>query len=214
VIIANYVGSHSNCIGGSGFYSVCCKDECAGLLGHLERHLATPNAAPAGIVAHISNLRSSTVSVPQLSVTLLERLDEIATKHGGFVPIHSRLFAQWMHHIYPRECPFPHVSGTTNPQTKYEWEEEKGIQPLATDEEMWHFTNKSPTRTYHDIPWSTEDEMLVGTSGMFGSGTSAYAVVRGLMLFSVSSSLAFGLFQSFSILPMAFPIPNVPDKTL
>merc|ERR1719456_19070 len=37
VIIANYITSPSNCIASSSFYSVCCMDECEGLLGHLER---------------------------------------------------------------------------------------------------------------------------------------------------------------------------------
>merc|ERR1719217_729591 len=37
VIVANYVSSPSNCIASSSFYSVCCMDECEGLLGHLER---------------------------------------------------------------------------------------------------------------------------------------------------------------------------------
>merc|ERR1719389_864794 len=40
VIIATYVSSPSNCIASSSFYSVCCMDECEGLLGHLERHIA------------------------------------------------------------------------------------------------------------------------------------------------------------------------------
>merc|ERR1719498_287089 len=33
VIIANYINSPSNCIASSSFYSVCCMDECEGLLG-------------------------------------------------------------------------------------------------------------------------------------------------------------------------------------
>merc|ERR1740138_343680 len=47
VIIANYVTSPSNCIASSSFYSVCCMDECEGLLGHLERQVAAPEATPA-----------------------------------------------------------------------------------------------------------------------------------------------------------------------
>merc|ERR1719387_1760329 len=62
VIIANYISSPTNCIASSSFYSVCCKDECEDLLGHIE----------AG--------------------------------HGGRIPLHGRLFSQWMHHAFPREC--------------------------------------------------------------------------------------------------------------
>ena len=41
----------------------------------------------------------------------MARLDEIASLHAGPVPLHSRLFRQWMHHAYPRECPYPHEAG-------------------------------------------------------------------------------------------------------
>ena len=83
-----------------------------------------------------------------LSQALQTRLREVANLHGGRVPIHGRLFAQWMHHAFPREllggifvvcrqekegiprggtamirprCPYPHEFGTTSPQTPDEW---------------------------------------------------------------------------------------------
>merc|ERR1719384_1041018 len=37
----------------------------------------------------------------------MSRLGEIAEHHDGYVHLHGRLFAQWMHHAYPRECHFP-----------------------------------------------------------------------------------------------------------
>merc|ERR1719316_87197 len=103
VMIANYVTSHANCIASSGFYSVCCKNECEGLLGHLEQNIGNFEAKPEVIANLVNNLASSTVTVPQkLSSSLLQRLDEIASSHGGNVPLHGRLFQQWMHHVYPR----------------------------------------------------------------------------------------------------------------
>merc|ERR1719408_443677 len=51
-----------------------------------------------------------------LSAWLQQRLEEVAKHHGGLVPLHGRLFQQWLHYAYPRECSFPHVSGTVNPQ--------------------------------------------------------------------------------------------------
>merc|ERR1719343_1639826 len=30
---------------------------------------------------------------------------QIGKRHAGKVPPHGRLFAQWLHHAYPRECP-------------------------------------------------------------------------------------------------------------
>ena len=36
-------------------------------------------------------------------------MEQVASHHGGKVPLHGRLFAQWLHHAFPRECPYPHV---------------------------------------------------------------------------------------------------------
>merc|ERR1712232_593738 len=79
VMIANYVSSPSNCIASSSFYSVCCMDECEGLLSHLEREIAGPEASSTQIARIVANLPSSTVTAPRtLSSTLLDRLGEIA----------------------------------------------------------------------------------------------------------------------------------------
>ena len=112
VIIANYLHSPTNCIASSSFYSVCCMDECEGLLGHLEQKIAAPEASSTRIADLVSKLSSSSVIAPRkLTQGLLDRLGEIAAGHGGNVPLHGRLFAQWMHHAFPRECPYPHLSG-------------------------------------------------------------------------------------------------------
>merc|ERR1712226_1692742 len=64
----------------------------------------------------VASLQSlSMPSGKTVSPYLLRQLDEIANMNGGRVPLHGRLFAQWMHSAYPQECPFPHVSGTSNP---------------------------------------------------------------------------------------------------
>merc|ERR1719198_2248961 len=72
VIIVNYLHSPSNCIASSSFYSVCCLDECEGLLGHLERKIGEPEATAARIAKIVSELPSSSVAAPrQLSAPLL-----------------------------------------------------------------------------------------------------------------------------------------------
>merc|ERR1719333_506898 len=92
------------------------------------------------------NLQSSTVPVPRnLPAQLLGRLEEIANHHGGAVPLHGRLFAQWMHHVFPHECPYPHVSETTSQQTADQWTSESGIEASATIEELSQFTNFTET---------------------------------------------------------------------
>merc|ERR1719413_151443 len=130
-VISNYVTSQTNCLTASGFYSVCCFDECEGLLRHLERELAAPSAGPERIAELVTAMHSDTIDAPRnLSVALLGRLGDISRQHHGLVPLHGRLFAQWMHHAYPRECPFPHVAGTTSPMSPDEWMAHKGIDDV------------------------------------------------------------------------------------
>jgi len=176
VIIANYITSPSNCIASSSFYAVCCIDECEGLLGHLERQIAAPEATPTRIATLVSELASSSVAAPRkLSANLLDRLGEIAAEHGGSVPLHGRLFAQWMHHAFPRECSYPHLSGTTKPLTADEWLESTGADTTASEEEMQEHLTKAETvadtqaknanelghADIMSLPWSAEEELLV-----------------------------------------------------
>jgi hypothetical protein len=209
VIIPNYLQSQTNCVAASGFYSVCCKDECEGLLGHIEEKLAIPEARPSQIITLVEDMPSSTISAPRkISATLLNRLNDIAAQHGGLVPLHGRLFAQWLHHAFPRECPYPHLSGTTSQQSSNEWFAESGNSAEATEEEMLQFTEvanftesmaaQDPMAVEDLLTWSTEEELLVvrkelefvGRTGSFRSS------VQGFMMISAAASLALGIMKS------------------
>merc|ERR1740129_2566276 len=149
VVIPNYIQSQSNCLAGSSFYSVCCFNECEDLLGHVEQAVGEPSARPSDIAAIVSLLQSDTIFAPRnLSQALLHRLDDIAHFHNGGVPLHGRLFAQWMHHAYPRECPFPHVLGATNRMSSEEWMDAMDVDSAeATEQEMLQLVSedaKSP----------------------------------------------------------------------
>merc|ERR1719362_2488704 len=100
-------------------------------MGHLEQALGGPEAEPSRIAGLVAALPSDTVEASQarprpLSAALLARLDQVAAHNGGKVPLHGRLFAQWMHHAYPRECPYPHEAGAAAPVTDDEWMRETG----------------------------------------------------------------------------------------
>merc|ERR1719181_958132 len=137
IIIANYLGSQANCIASSSFYGVCCMDECESLLVHLENDVKAPEATPHRILSLVESLSSSSVSAPrEISAKLRSRLFEIAENYDGIVPLHGRLFLQWMHHAYPRECPFPHMSGTTTPQAAWQYEKTTGTKKNAAPEEI------------------------------------------------------------------------------
>lgn len=217
VIITNYLHSQTNCLASSGFYSVCCKDECEGLMGHLEEKLVAPEATPTTIAALIAHLPSSTTAAPRkISTILLRRLDDISTQHGGMVPLHGRLFAQWMHNVFPRECPYPHLSGTTNQRSPAEWLYEEGRGSEATEEEMLKFVEASNdtdsvgqeamyAETEELVQWSNEEELLVMRQPSQLMGGSKYTGLRNLVLFIavgsfavsvVKSSIAVGSFDS------------------
>jgi len=211
VMMVNYIISPSNCIASSGFYSVCCKNECEGLLGHIEENLGAPEAKPVTIASLVGNLPSQTIAAPQkLSANLLQRLDDIAATHMGTVPLHSRLFAQWMHHVYPRECPYPHVSGTTDSKLPEEWMEASGDEGTATKEEMMQHVSRATNATdsslqgdlpVEDImPWSHEEEMCVlrpvNVDQQFLPTSSTSTALRGLALLAAACSFAYAAVQS------------------
>jgi len=209
VVIANYMTSRTNCLTASGFYAVCCSDECEGLLQHLEKDIAAPSANPTRIAASVSNLHSDTVDAPRnLSTALLSRLDEIAEHHSGQVPLHGRLFAQWMHHAYPRECPFPHVSGTTSPMTPEAWMEHHGTDNIeATLEEMQlHHARLEEEHAGDEeggeeasLPW-TQVEELVGRHHDRRLSPWTTSVLRGIMALAALGSFAVPLWHASSAL--------------
>merc|ERR1719439_268676 len=105
-------------------------------MGHLERSIAAPTASPGRIAELVAGLQSDSVDAPRnLSASLMSRLGEIADHHDGLVPLHGRLFAQWMHHAYPLECPYPHTAGTTQPLTQDEFMELTGAEDVMHSEE-------------------------------------------------------------------------------
>jgi len=106
-----------------------------------------------------------------LPASLMRRLEEVADGNDGRVPLHGRLFAQWMHHAYPRECPFPHISGTTSPVRVEDWAAEEGNEVVASHEEMRQHveTPRKPQRQPAGgeaddegecAPWMEHEEIL------------------------------------------------------
>merc|ERR1711862_589727 len=78
-------------------------------MNELESHLQAPTATPDQIEHLVESLASSTVDAPRkLSHGLVVKLEAIAVRRDGKVPIHGRLFAQWLHYAFPNECPYPH----------------------------------------------------------------------------------------------------------
>lgn len=170
LIISNYVTSPSRCTPFSSYYSVCCPDECDSLLGSLERDIGKPAAEPTRIAGLVAELPSDTVEAPRnLSALMTSRLNEIASHHGGLVPLHGRLFLQWMHHAFPRECTYPHAAGTTQPVSQDEWlAQNLHLQDAMVNpvERLEHVTAKFSVEStdFVDLPWSSVEELVANHS--------------------------------------------------
>jgi len=132
VIIPNYLAGPSNCLSPSGHYEICCFDQCESLMDKIEGHIGAPMAMPGTIAEYVSSLASaSQPSNRTLPAGLLRLLEDVAVHHDGQVPIHGRLFSQWMHQAYPRECNHPHAIT----QNRFQ---RTDLNPSATAEEKHH----------------------------------------------------------------------------
>lgn len=114
VIIPNYLQGVNNCIVVRPHHLVCCVNECEMVLHDIETALDEPVASPEAIVQLVGNMSDYNDDAPNVDKALRTQLQRIADIHGGDkVPLHGRLFAQWLHYVFPQECQFPHRSGTT-----------------------------------------------------------------------------------------------------
>lgn len=161
VIIPNYLNAHSNCLTVSSMYSQCFVNECDDIISYLEQQLLAEDATPKEIGELVAALPSSSVDAPRtLSHSLLNHLGDISSLHSGRVPLHSRLFSQWLHFAYPRECPYPHLAGTTTTLTVDLYKNVTGKNPLVTPEE---------TNYYMATPGFLEKQFNVGRKDLGGT---------------------------------------------
>jgi len=201
VIIPNYMYGASNCIPTTEHISVCCANECEAITQRLEAAVACSEAPPETIAAIVTSLPSSTVPENRtLSALMLYRLNSIAASHSGVVPLHGRLFAQWLHHAYPRECPYPHVAGTTHPQDTDDWLKNTGLDYTASAADMARRAGSDPqlwkrpsaaSRPLESAPWSYDEELFVP-----GKGTGlpeGWMVLHGAVYAASAAIVAFGI---------------------
>jgi len=217
VIIPNYINSPSNCVAASKFYRVCCIDECDSLLGHLEEQVGAPDASPAVLAKLVAALPSETVITPRaLPTSLLSRLDEIAAHHNGRVLLHSRLFAQWMHHAYPRECRFPHVSGTTRPQEASSWMQQTGQEAEADQDDMRRLMTEASSRDVDmyeqdsQLPWSAEEELVVAMTAAQSHTPRHESLWKSFMIFMAPCSMTLIILRQMAV-PAAAAVLGTPQ---
>jgi len=166
VIVPNIIYGRQFCLA-ADFQSFCCIDQCNILMESLERAIARPFAPPSLIADLVSALPSDTVAAPRiLSGALRRKLDTIAAQHGGRVPLHGRLFAQWMHHAYPNECAQPSAPGAEAPMTHMEWSESRNRTTMASVEEIELLSRRAGEA---DREKGAVEEKEVGGAGRSGA---------------------------------------------
>jgi len=203
VIVTNYLYARANCLASSSLYSICCLDECEALMAQLERKIANPLAAPQMVAELVATMSSDTVSAPRnISEPMRRRLDDIAGRHAGNIPLHGRLFAQWMHHAFPNECSYPHVTGSLeSPVNPMEWmltEEETGRNLKASMEEMQSAVDAALSLNASDplaaaqappLPWTEDEELMIGGPVARPMGMSSPWLRSGSLVLAVVSAV-------------------------
>ncbi|CAJ1406537.1 unnamed protein product [Effrenium voratum] len=197
VIIPNYIQGASNCIVTANHYSVCCINECEPIMADIEAEVAGPFAEVEHLMSLVGNMTALTTLEDEVDVhldkSLVAQLQAIAKEHGGKVPIHGRLFAQWLHYVFPRDCAFPYKSGQTQALSPSQF----GNGYLASEDEM----ETHAKDTTAEIPlatmkreelhwmsqWSEEEELIVSYEGHITAGKSLeFLKVLGFGCFAVA----------------------------
>jgi len=137
VRISNYVEGPSNCIVDTEYYSICCLSACASIMGEVEGQVRAPVVPPQHLLHIVGNLSSAHVDAPrELPDDLRQKLQTIADRHHGTVPLHSRLFEQWLHFAFPAECPFPRIQEDSAVFKPGNWMNANRNKAIASEEDM------------------------------------------------------------------------------
>merc|ERR1719330_1664514 len=195
-------------------------------MAQLERNIASPVASPEMVIELVATLPSDTVAAPRtISEPMRRRLDDIARLHDGSIPLHGRLFAQWMHHAFPNECSYPHMKGSLEaPVNPIEWmlsEAQTGRNLKASMGEMQAVVDAALSLNASDpfaaaqeppLPWTEEEELMVGGPIARPTGKVSSWLRVGALALAVSAAVVglirlFGLVQA-SVVPLAEKGPS------
>lgn len=167
VIIPNYLQGANNCIVSAPHYRVCCSNECEGIMNDLEVAIGESTSTPEILLPMVMNMSANLEDDrPKLDNSLVTQLKTIAEVSGnGRIPLHGRLFAQWLHYVFPRECPFPAKTGTTVSLSPLQF----GDNFVATEEEMEYHAEDKERSSQEGLEddedswmtqWSHDEELL------------------------------------------------------
>eukprot|EP00929_Paragymnodinium_shiwhaense_P022490 TRINITY_DN1435_c0_g1_i1.p2 TRINITY_DN1435_c0_g1~~TRINITY_DN1435_c0_g1_i1.p2 ORF type:complete len:563 (+),score=151.00 TRINITY_DN1435_c0_g1_i1:75-1763(+) len=215
VIIPNYLQGASNCIVATSHYLICCVNECEPVLNEIEAAVGGPIASPEQILDLVANMTGLDDEAPTIDANLRRQLAGISETHGGHVPLHGRLFAQWLHYVFPRDCAFPHKAGVASAVTPSQF----GDSFVASEDEVnGYAANRNETTSYVTLDqqeetaymsqWSEEEELLADYSKQmqapWDKKDSAMLLVMGVL---VPIGFAFVWFDSKQARSKEVPMP-------
>lgn len=170
VIVSNYIQAVSNCIVTRPHYLVCCINECEEMMGYIEGAIRAPVASVEDLLSVAENLTNGDDERAKVDDSLRSQLHKIAANHGGKVPLHGRLFSQWLHYAFPRECPFPHLAGTAAARTPLQYGDNFAVSAADVDKHVAEDIVKKDldnstaaaagNMQWHLSQWSEEEELL------------------------------------------------------
>jgi len=205
VMIPNYMQAVSNCIVTRPHYLVCCLNECEEILGQVEAAVGAPLATEEEVLLAVGDLTNGDDDDARINDAMRDQLRRMAEAQGGKVPLHGRLFAQWLHHAFPRECPFPHRAGTAAARTPTQFGESFAVSSEDVNKHVAEDIVQKDlggANTSADLgewmsQWSEEEELLTDYSAQLREPWGAsrlllacgtLAALMGLMFFTGGSA--------------------------
>jgi hypothetical protein len=202
VIIPNYVYSTANCVLTNSLYSTCCLNACDHMVQQLESRFQAPVASVEDILKAVREMPSSFNGIQALNGTLEEKLLQIAAQNGdGVVPIHGRLFAQWLHYVFPHDCPYPHES--VMQMTPDEWAKAVGfnesdpeaVHPSVAEDHELHNLQQQAESLLPPAPnagwnmWVAKENLLMSETASDGWAAWAGVFLQSLICMSFATVL-------------------------
>jgi len=201
VIVSNYMQAASNCVVTRSHYLVCCMVECEGILAQVEAAVGAPVATPDQLLQVVESIGDGDDEPARLDAAMRAQLQRVARLHGGHVPLHGRLFAQWLHYAFPRDCAFPHKAGDAAALTPAQFGEasivsaEEVSRHVAEDVVQQDLAGGNLSSAQGDwmTQWSEEEELLSDYPSRSGiSWDGRHVLVLGAIAAVVSSLLRAG----------------------
>lgn len=198
VILTNYLQGASNCIVTTDHYMICCVNECEGVLNDIETAIGASTADVDTVLALVRNITSFNDDPPKIDSTLKTQLERIALTSGGKVPLHGRLFAQWLHYVFPQECPYPHKAGAASAATMTNF----GSQAYASEDEVRTYASSRNVTSAQisDVEaeqwmsqWSEEEEL----SADYVLGSAPWERTPSWLAYGLGAASMIGIAGSF-----------------